>query len=166
MQGGLTTAPTRYLSAEVCARGHLTTGQLEYEPERAAKFCSRCGAETIRACLGCNAPIRGAYERVGSVINVRVPPNHCHNCGTAFPWTAAKIAAAKEYAAELQGLDDAEKSRLASAIDDLTVDGPRTELAVNRFKTLMSKAGQAMGSGLYKLVLDVATEAAKKAIMG
>jgi hypothetical protein len=34
------------------------------------------------------------------------PPKYCHNCGTAFPWTAAKLAAAKEYAADLDGLDE------------------------------------------------------------
>ena len=157
---------TRYLSAEVCVHGHLTTGQLEYEPERAASFCPRCGAETIRACSQCNAPVRGAYESTGNVFHIRVPPNHCHNCGKAFPWTTAKLAAAKEFAAELHGLDETEKSRLASAIDDLAADGPRTELAASRFRTLMSKAGQAVGSGLYKIVLDVATEAAKKAITG
>lgn len=63
-------------------------------------------------------------------------------------------------------MDETEKSRLASAIDDLAADGPRTELAASRFRTLMSEAGQAVGSGLYKIVLDVATEAAKKAITG
>jgi hypothetical protein len=69
-------------------------------------------------------------------------------------------------AAELDGLDEAEKTRLQGAIDDLAAGGPRTELAASRFKSLMGKAGQAVGSGLYKVVLDVATEAAKKAIMG
>jgi hypothetical protein len=76
------------------------------------------------------------------------------------------LAAAKEFAAELDDLDEAEKTRLQDTIDDLTVDGPRTELAANRFKSLMKKAGQAVGSGLYKIVLDVASEAAKKAITG
>jgi hypothetical protein len=110
---------------------------------------------------------QGDYDNGGSGLSrARVPPNHCHNCGTAFPWTTGKIAAAKEYAAELEGLDETEKARLASAIDDLATDGPRTELTANRFKTLMSKAGQALGSGIYKIVLDVATEAAKKVIMG
>jgi hypothetical protein len=145
---GLSFPQTRYMSAEVCVHGHLTTGQLEYEPERAARFCPRCGAETIRACPQCNAPIRGAYEQVGSVFNVRVPPNHCHNCGKAFPWTTAKLAAAKEFAAELHGLDETEKTQLQGAIEDLT-GGPRTELAASRFKKLMGTAGQAVGSGLF-----------------
>jgi len=164
---GVSTPSGRYRSAEVCVHGHLTTGQVEYEPERTAKFCPKCGAATIRMCPKCSVPIRGNYEsNMGDVSYYRSPPNHCHECGTAFPWTSAKLAAAKEHAAELDGLDEAEKTRLQGAIDDLAAGGPRTELAASRFKSLMGKAGQAVGSGLYKIVLDIATEAAKKAITG
>jgi hypothetical protein len=161
------TSFTGYLSAEVCLNGHLTTGMLENEPLAAARFCQRCGAETIQQCPKCGELIRGNFERDGRVAHRHsVPPRHCHNCGAAFPWTAEKLAAAKEHAAELDGLDEAEKTRLQGAIDDLAVGGPRTELAASRFKSLMGKAGQAVGSGLYKIVLDVATEAAKRAITG
>jgi len=145
----------------------LTTSRLEYEPERAARFCQQCGAETSRTCPQCSVPIRGDYESVRSVThNLRIPPKHCHNCGKAFPWTAAKLAAAKEYAAEVDGLDESEKAWLQSAIEDLATDGPRTELAAGRFKRLMGKAGEAVGSGLYKIALDIATDAAKKMIIG
>jgi hypothetical protein len=159
--------PTHYLTAEVCVHGHPTTQMLEHETELAAKFCPQCGAETIRECPNCQAPIRG-YRVVDGGIRVHRdgPPNHCHDCGGAFPWMAEKLAAAKEHAAELDGLDEAEKTRLQVAIDDLAAGGPRTELAASRFKSLMTKAGQAAGSGFYKIVLDVATEAAKKAITG
>jgi hypothetical protein len=164
---GLSTPATRYLSAEVCLPGHLTTSMLEYEPVRAARFCPRCGAQTIRTCPKCGAQIRGNYESAGSVhYNHRVASKHCHSCGTAFPWITAKLAAAKEYAAELDGLDESEKTRLQVAIEDLATDGPRTELAAGRFKRLMGKAGQAVGSGLYKIALDIATDAAKKMIIG
>jgi hypothetical protein len=160
-------AGTRYLTAEVCVKGHPATHQLEYELELATKFCPQCGAETIRACPNCEAQIRGSSEVHGSLrVRRGAPPAYCHSCGKAFPWTTAKLSAAKEYAAELHGLDQTEKTQLQAAIDDLAADGPRTELAANRFKRLMGKAGQAVGSGLYKIVLDVATEAAKKAIMG
>jgi len=84
----------------------------------------------------------------------------------AFPWTQARIQAAKEYAAELEGLNAQELEQLSATIDDLTTSGPRTELAVTRFKRFMAKAGQAVGSGLYKIVVDVASEAAKKALIG
>jgi len=95
-----------------------------------------------------------------------IAPSYCHGCGRAFPWTTAKIKAAKEYAAEIEGLDDAERKQLQQAIDDLAAGGPRTELAASRFKRLMKKAGVAVGGRVYKVFVDVASDVAKKAIMG
>ena len=60
---------------------------------------------------------------------------------------------------------DDEKSRLKSVIDDLAIDGPRTELAASRFKKLMLKAGQAVGSAFYKIAVDVASDAAKRPLI-
>jgi hypothetical protein len=94
------------------------------------------------------------------------PSQYCYDCGAAFPWTIAKIAAAKEHAAEVEGLDEAERKQLQEAIEDLAAGGARTDLAASRFKRLMKKAGVAVGSGLYKVVIDVASDAAKKALMG
>jgi hypothetical protein len=94
------------------------------------------------------------------------PSSYCYSCGTAFPWTTVKIAAAKEHAAEIEGLDDAERKQLQDAIEDLAASGPRTDLAASRFKRFMKKAGVAVGNGLYKVVLEVASDAAKKALMG
>jgi hypothetical protein len=95
-----------YLTVEVCLNGHLTTGRLELEPLAAARFCQQCGAETIQVCPNCGEYIRGDFERSGTGVEpCRVPPKHCHNCGAAFPWAAAKLAAAKEHAGELDGLD-------------------------------------------------------------
>jgi len=92
--------------------------------------------------------------------------NYCYSCGTAFPWTIAKIAAAKEHAAEIEGLDEAEREQLREAIDDLAAGGARTDLAASRFKRLMKKAGVEFGSGLYKVVVDVASDTAKKLMIG
>jgi hypothetical protein len=156
-----------YGTAEICANGHTTTDDVEESPEMAAKFCPKCGSATIRACPSCNTPIRGYYHIAGVADGFSyAPPNHCHNCGKPFPWTAEKIAAAKEHAAEIDGLDSAEKTQLQGAIDDLAAGGARTELAASRFKRLMKKAGETVGSGLYKVVVDVASEAAKKALTG
>ena len=33
-------------------------------------------------------------------------PSYRYSCGTALPWTVAKIAAAKEHAAEIEGFDE------------------------------------------------------------
>ncbi len=158
---------SQYMSAEVCLNGHPTTGGIEYSSELTAKFCAKCGAETIRACPSCEATIRGDYYVPGFLSTAAyVPPNHCYNCGTAFPWKTAKVAAAKEQVADIQELDAGEKEQLQGAIDDLATGGARTELAASRFKRLMKKAGQTVGGGLYKIVVDVASEAAKKALMG
>lgn len=93
-------------------------------------------------------------------------PSYCHSCGAAYPWTIAKIAAAKEHAAEIEGLDEAERKQLQEDIGELVAGGPRTDLAASRFKRLMKKAGEVAGSGLYKVVVDVASETAKKLFTG
>jgi hypothetical protein len=155
-----------YQTAEICYRGHINTGALEDEPEKAAKFCSDCGADTINACPQCNARLRGDHIIGGMLSPITIPANYCHSCGAAFPWTMAKIQAAKEHAAEIEGLDDTEKTQLQGVIDDLAAGGARTELAASRFKRLMKKAGEAVGGGLYKIVVDVASEAAKKVLIG
>ena len=63
-------------------------------------------------------------------------------------------------------LDEAERKLLQEVIDDLAAGGGRTDLAASRFKHLMRNAGVAVGSGLYKPVVEVASDAAKKVLMG
>jgi hypothetical protein len=158
-----------YFTAQICLSGHLITPRIEQYPERGANFCPKCGNETIRNCRSCSTPIRGAYSPYSNLAprhNHYSPPNHCHECGAAFPWTEAKLVAAKEHALELEGLDEGEKQQLQNTLDDLASDGPRTELGASRFKRLMKKAGQTAGSGLYKIAIDLASEAAKKSLLG
>jgi hypothetical protein len=63
-------------------------------------------------------------------------------------------------------LDEHERQQLPGIIDDLASGGPRTELAVGRVKRIIKKVGPAVGSGLQKIVMDVASEAAKKLLLG
>jgi hypothetical protein len=154
-----------YLTAQVCLNGHSVNSGVECSPEFSAKFCAICGAATICTCPGCDVAIRGAF--FGSLTTREYePPNHCHNCGEAFPWTKAKLAAAKEHALEIEGLEQSERVQLQNTFDDLAAGGPRTELAASRFKRLMKKGGQGVGSGLYKVAIDLASEATKKALLG
>lgn len=157
--------PNYYAQAEVCLNGHTTTDDVVESAARCSKFCAVCGQETIRACPQCKEPIRGYYH-VPGVVSLReyAPPNHCHNCGTPYPWTKSRIAAAMDHAAEVEGLNDGEKGQLQEAIEDLTRDGPKTQLAASRFNRLMRKAGQKAGGGLYQFVVDVVSETAKKAL--
>ena len=102
---------TGYMNAELCLNGHLITGDIENEPEKTSKFCRECGAATVRACPECGASIRGDHIYEGTIAWMTVP-SYCHSCGAAYPWTIAKIAAAKEHAAEIEGLDEAERKQL------------------------------------------------------
>lgn len=92
-------------------------------------------------------------------------PAYCQHCGKSFPWTDAALNAAKEYADELD-LNGDEKEKLKSSIDDLTSDTARTPLAASRFKKLMSKITPEAGKALLQIVVSVATEEAKKKLLG
>lgn len=156
-----------YRTAQVCLNGHTATNNLEQSPEMAQAYCSRCGKPTISECPRCGTNIRGYYyiEGVfgGSPYN---PPKFCFNCGEAFPWTAAKIEAARELANELDELSTGERQVLRSVIDDLSSDTPKTELAAHRFKRIAEKLGDGAKKALTAVVMQVATEAAKRAIFG
>jgi hypothetical protein len=63
-------------------------------------------------------------------------------------------------------LSSADKATLKATLDDLTVDTPRTELAAYHFKKFISKIGPTAGDVLTKIIVNVVTEAAKKAMSG
>lgn len=92
------------------------------------------------------------------------PPSYCGECGSPFPWTETALAAAREYTDDLDQLSQEEKTELKKALDDLTVDTPRTPLAASRFKKVLNKIGPKAGSVLQKIVENVLTEAAKKSL--
>ena len=82
----------------------------------------------------------------------------------AFPWTSARLAAAKESAGEVEGLSDDERETLKNSLDDLTTDTPKTEVAASRVKRLLAKSGKFAADTLLKVLVTVATESAKKII--
>jgi hypothetical protein len=153
------------MKAELCLNGHVITGDIENEPEKTSEFCKECGAKTIRNCPKCGTPFRGDHVYHGQVTWMTTP-NYCYGCGAAFPWMVTKIAAAKEHAAEIEGLDEHERQQLPGIIDDLASGGPRTELAVGHFNRIMKKVAPTVGSVLQRVVVDVASETAKKWLGG
>jgi len=72
------------------------------------------------------------------------------------------LEASRELIAELEGLSEEEKQLLEISLEDIAVDGPRTELAATRIKRLLGKAGQGAGSALYKVIIDYASETTVK----
>jgi hypothetical protein len=119
-------------------------------------------------CAACTASIRGRYyvENVLTLHDSYAAPKFCHACGAAYPWTAAKLEAAKELADELDELTSDERERLKGTLDDLVRDTPRTQVASTRFKRLMIKAGSSGASAMRDIIVDVLSEGAKKMIVG
>ena len=93
-------------------------------------------------------------------------PSFCPDCGKPYPWTEAKLKAAKELADELDNLSLEECELLKKSLDDIIVmeDTPQTPVAATRFKKLVAKAGQVAAQGFRDILVDIASETAKKLI--
>lgn len=158
--------PTRrdregYDVAQICLNGHCITSFSTDFPEHCEDFCSKCGQRTIKACEKCKAAIRGGLRDVMSLAEYVVPA-FCQKCGASYPWTETRLSVAAEMTKELDGLNNEEKTLLASSLDDLVREGPRTTLAATRFKKIVAKAGGAAAESLKKILVDIASETAKK----
>lgn len=158
------TTESGFDTAQICINGHEINASMRLSPEFNEKFCATCGAETITACPECKAPIRGQLR--GSYSATYKAPRFCHGCGKALPWTASALQAARMYAEELNELSSEERQQLKGTLDDLVKDTPATPLAAARFKKLLRKAGSGALEVMRKLVIDIASETAKKAITG
>ena len=172
-----------YDTAQICISGHVANWMSKSHPENNKKFCDKCGAQTIINCPKCNAPIRGyyhethgAYEEIDTMVNeISNPPpetildyskprGFCPDCGKAYPWTEAKLKAAKELSDELDNLSAEERDLLKKSLDDIVRDTPQTTAAATRFKKIVSKAGKVAANGLRDIIVDIASETAKKVI--
>lgn len=89
-------------------------------------------------------------------------PSFCPGCGKPFPWTERAVAAAKELADEVEGIDDAEREKAKGSFMALTSDTPQTTVAATRVRKLIAKAGPIIGGGIRDIVVSIATDAAKK----
>jgi hypothetical protein len=149
-------------SALVCRAGHVINPHFESRPQFNQKFCEHCGEPTSAACLRCGGRIPGHPQYLSA--DMDVPPAFCTSCGKPHPWTEARIKAAKELAGEATELTPEERAQLQSSIDDIVVDGPRTELGVSRFKRLTLKAGTEIAGGVRAIITDVLSEVVKKSL--
>ena len=157
---------SHYETALICRNGHVITEGLEHSQNVAAPFCKHCGAATISACPACGALIRGHYYMPAAAFGISrySPPSYCHQCGVAYPWTQDALDAWREIAREVEGLSDEERGKLAASIDDLVSDGPRTQLAVQRLKTLVPKMATGAWNAMREMLVSVATDAVKKSL--
>ena len=148
------------MGAIVCRKGHEIT-RFPQHFEGPTKFCPNCGSPAVTACETCGAAIPP-----GDLIYDWTPPTYCGQCGSPWPWTAASLASASELIDMLDGLTDEERQALKGTLGDLVVDTPGTEVAAMKFSLLARKASQEGGRALRTIVTSVATEAAKRLILG
>jgi hypothetical protein len=152
-----------HCAAQICVNGHVIT-DLALRADDLQPFCAQCGKETFVKCAECGETIRGSMPaEEGSEPRAReyVRPSYCPACGDAYPWTRAQLDAARDLAAELEGLTARDREILAESLDELMADTPRASLAATRFATLVAKARGPGVQPLRQLASDFASASAR-----
>lgn len=154
-------------TAQVCQNGHMVNTMAISYPDSNEKFCSDCGTPTLMACPECQAAIRGK-KHVPGILSTHSPPvkAYCHECGAAYPWTAARLEVGREALDEDPNLSDAEKEQGKTALEAVTRDTPRTELEAGRLKRVLDRLSGPTAQTMQKVVTEVAVDAAKKVLLG
>lgn len=131
-----------YDIAQICLNGHVITEMAGEHPEYRKEFCIECGEKTITACQNCGTNIKG-YLNVPGVIGIfeYKKPKYCEKCRRPFPWTEKQLKAAQELIELADGLNEDEKSKLKTSINELVKDGPPTVVAQAKYKKYIVKAG-------------------------
>ena len=154
-----------YDTAQICTNGHVITSSLVTSPEIGQKFCKKCGAPTIINCQVCNVSIRGFHHLKGVIYFPDYElPSFCHECGKPYPWTEVKVKAARDLSDEMNDLSNEEREILKKSLDDIIRDTPETTVAATRFKKIISKVGKPAAGAIRDILVDIASEAAKKVI--
>ncbi len=168
MFGSIYDEPTSFVdTAQVCLNGHIINHSFEKYPVHNKKFCPECGEPTITNCPECQAKIPGAihYSNVSGAIDYDLPA-FCSECGKPYPWTISRLKAAKELASELEGLTSDEQVILEKSIDEIAKNNPQASVGATRIKKLIAKVGSTAGETLQKVIVEVASETAKKVLLG
>jgi hypothetical protein len=150
-----------YCTAQVCTNGHVITSKADERPERTSDWCKDCGATTIMNCPSCGTIIRGFPIDDAGARYAR--PAFCHHCGRPYPWTEAKIRAAKDLA-QLLKISPTERELVEKDIDELIRDTPGAPVAAVRFKGILTKAGKTLTRAFRDILVSVLSETANKAL--
>lgn len=155
-----------YSIAQVCLNGHPINSFFDKYPQFNKTFCDKCGAKSITSCPSCAASIKGKYDGVGIDLTPYRPPSFCDSCGKPYPWTSTAQEAAFELIQFSENLNDVDKGDLKVSVGNLIEGGPKSSLAIVKFKNYAAKAGKEIASGLKDILVDVVSESVKKSIWG
>lgn len=160
--------PTSFTdTAQICMNGHIINDSFQKSPQLNKKHCPNCGEPTITECPECHKPIAGEihYSNLFGAHSFKLPA-YCIECGKPYPWTVRNLHAAKDLAAELEELNSEEKKTLETSIEEITKDNTQAQVGATRIKKIMGKISSTTGEILQKVIVDVASETAKKILLG
>jgi hypothetical protein len=156
-----------YETAQICLNGHIISSGIESSRQGMQELCDICGKRTIIECPECKSNIRGKYKKPNTDdFSDFDAPKFCSACGKPFPWTESKLDAIRELIDIEDKLDNKDKGILKNSLDDIITENPKTQLAATKFKLIMAKVGKERGKILYDIIVDVASETAKKTLLG
>lgn len=151
-----------YDTGQICLNGHVATDMAASNPQHQQPFCDKCGEATIKSCPKCQTAIRGHYHVPGVIgFFEYTPPSFCFNCGAAFPWTERKQQAAIELFIE-ESQDQEQQEEFRVSVEQIVKDTPQAQVASKRINRLLGKIGKESASAIRDILVDVASEAAKK----
>lgn len=155
-----------YDVAQICVNGHLITDSAARYPQHRQKFCEKCGAAAIMACAACGASIRGDYHAEGviSFTSDYKVPAFCLECGRPYPWTAEQLRAGEELIDLAEHLSEQDRESLKAILPALSVDSPRTQVAIVRMRSFLSKAKAELVPAMKSVLTSIATDTVKKSL--
>ncbi|MBU3205580.1 DUF2321 domain-containing protein [Clostridium algidicarnis] len=155
----------KYNTAQVCLNGHVITCSYETSLELRQPHCDKCGYDTIIDCPSCLSKIRGHYDvEYGLPDSMKSAPAYCYNCGKPYPWTEAYIEATKELLKLEENISKEDFEYFSNNMDSIISDTPKTKVVATKFKIFLNKASKEVSSGIRDILVDIASEAAKKTL--
>lgn len=154
----------RYDVAQICPNGHVANEAMSTRPVHNKPFCPDCGEATIDRCPKCGNAIQGVYyvPRMGS--GRFRPAAFCLHCGAPFPWTERRKQAATDLLAD-EGIEEKDLEVFRQSVDEITKDTPQAQAASNRIVKILKRVGTGTASAVRDILVDVASEAAKKILL-
>ena len=138
---------------------------IETSRECMENFCQICGGKTITHCPSCQSPIRGYYHVEGVISFSETPVrSYCHHCGNPYPWAEEKIQSLKELIEFDEKSTTQQKEVAISAIPDILVETPKTQVSAIEMKRFLASAGNLTRDAVTNLLVAISCEAAKGAI--
>ena len=155
-----------YKPAAICLNGHTASRNITNHP--AGQFCGECGEQIIQACPSCNSLIRGYYDVPGVISLGRgyEPASYCFQCGKPYPWTQRRMEAIEETLTATDELTDFEIESLRKNLPNIVRDVPQTKPAALKIGALVTRVKEPVQKVARDLLMEIASETAKKVMFG